>query len=211
MITTFRFTYYGENTFNYNSLNLEIPKNFIKKFIKIKKYKEIMIDKCIRILKERNQSNKKYNIISDYKMNSRIMSYENDDWINIIFNPLNYEKLLSNNGEQFVLIDLNNFTHDMNIIIKYLHYQLHVIIDPYYFIQGKIWINFLASSLPKYSFISMNRYSYYFLLYMNKLSIYLKYLYSIFQKYDYSISKIKKDKEVQYLFKMFNIDTLFDD
>jgi hypothetical protein len=210
MITTFYFAHCGENTFNYNSLNLEIPKNFIKKFMKIKKYKEIMIDKCIKILNERNRSNKKYNILTDYKMNNHTMSYEDEYWINVIFNPLNYEKLLSNGGEQFVLIDLNNFTHDINIVIKYFYSQLYVIVDPYYFIQGKIWINFHASPLSKYSFTEINKYSYSFFIYMNKLSIYLKYLYSIFQKYDYSMPKIKKDKEIQYLFKMFNIDTLFD-
>ena len=209
MIKNFQLVKCGENQFIYNSLNLEIQKNLIKKFTTIKKYKELMINKCIKIANDTDHVNEEYNIISDYKMNDRITSMKNNRSITIIFNPLNYEKLLLTTGSnQFVLIDLNNFTRDINIVIGYIFSYLCVILDPYYFIQGKIWINFRSISLAKFSFIKINQHSYHLYLYLNKLSIYLKYMYSLFQKYNYSMKKIKKDKEIQYLFELFKINTL---
>lgn len=208
MIKNFPLIKCGDNQFIYNSLNLEIPKNFIKKFTTIKKYKEIMINKCIDITNDMKHANNEYNIISDYKINNRIMSVKNKHFITVVFNPLNYEKLLSTTGNQFVLIDLNNFTHDINIVIGYILSYLCVILDPYYFIQGKIWISFHTSILAKFSFIKLNQYSYQLYLYLNKLSIYLKYMYLLFQKCNYSMKKIKKNKEIQYLFKLFKINTL---
>lgn len=152
------------------------------------------------------------NVYSDYKENEKREININNSNIVIIFNINNIERLLIDAAWVCVLIDLSNFTHDLNCINKYASNRFYIIVDPYYIIFSKIWILFPTMSLFKISLTNFALYSPDLYKYLNRISIHLNYLYSKIDLYinDDSISKkmklkkILEDKDIQNILKIYS-------
>ena len=205
---------------NYNSI--ECPDN-VKPYLKqimekcmdyhINTIKEKSINNLPKKIKYENRNISDVIIYSDYKENEKREIKTIAEPIVIIFNAKNFERLLLVTSPSCVLIDLCNFTHDFNIINKYINNDFYIIIDPYYIIFGKIWFVFVAASTTKVSLISYSPYSFELYKYLNKISVHLNYLYSKINSYinDESISKkmklkkILNDKDIQNILKIYNI------
>ena len=136
----------------------------------------------------------KLSIYSDYKENSEREINVDGTVITIIFNIDNYERLLMSDCISYVLVDLNNFTHDISIISKYITMKYDYHINLYYFILGKIWIYFGTTALIKNTLIDSSVYYPDLQMELNRYSIYLRYLYS--KIYYYAIDKTLSKKEI---------------
>ena len=180
---------------------------------KIKQYSIDSIKQFMMMDKKLLNKNINVNIRSDYKENEK---YEMDVntlfTIMIIFNVNNFERLLLDSGLVYVLIDLFNFSHDFNIISKYIS-NFKVIIDKNYILFGKVWISFPGISIFKASLINYSIYTSELYKHLNRISVHLNYLYSKINSYinDESISKkmklkkILNDKDIQNILKLYEI------
>jgi len=205
---------------NYNSI--ECPDN-IKPYLKqimekctdyhINTIKQQSIKNLAKQFKSKDESISNHIILSDYKENEKREIKVNGEIITIIFNVKNFERLLLKNSTMCVLINLYNFSHDFNIINKYIKNNLFIVFDSNYIIFGKIWFVFLATPTMKLSLIDYSMYNSGLYKYLNKISVYLNYLYSKINLYvnDESISKkmkikqILNDKDIRNILKMYNI------
>ena len=152
-------------------------------------------------------------VYSDYKENeSHNINIINSTVITIIFNVNNFERLLLVDASRiFVLIDLSNFTHDFNIIAKYIS-AYNILIDPYYIIFSKVWINFSTSSLIKNSFIEYIPYNPNLYKCLNRISFLINCLYVIINKYisnesigkKVKLKRIMTDKDINNILKIIN-------
>jgi hypothetical protein len=191
---------------NYNSINfnfqIENIKPYLEKIAEKYNYHKNMIKlDCVNnltklISKEFNFNN--INIISDYKENSNKNITLFNICVNIIFNINNYERLCSNDNLSCVLIDLYNFNNNINLISKYFPKRIFIYIHPYYILFGKFWFIFNVTTTSKHLFIDYSIYNPQLYIILNKLSTYLKYLYSHINEIilDNEINKINKFKKI---------------
>jgi len=173
---------------NYNSVVMpenvrECLPELVSKFFdeyKPSTIKQACTNELVECLNAMRPKHKDFIIISDYKENEkRIVPVENGQMVNIIFNVNNYERLFLNYNISCVLIDMMNFSKEFNVISKYInegYYQCYV--HPYYLVFGKIWFIFSAIPFKKNVLSNSALYSPDLHMYLNKISVYLKALYS---------------------------------
>lgn len=138
------------------------------------------------------------NIISDHLENSAyVVDYTVHQTMAIIFNPSNLERLLIDDEVICVLMNLNNFTHDYQIINKYLPRLWSVIVEPKRLVRGYIWVMLSTNNIRKNTFENSLKFSVSFQFLTITLSTKLKQLQTIIQRNEFNNRQCKKDKEFQ--------------
>jgi len=206
--------YYNQDVLNYLD---KIIKKYSIKYKNIKDIKNNCINELLSITSLLYDS--KFNIISDYNENKeKELKYENN--LTIIFNINNFERLLLNIGCYCILINLTNFSNEINKINKYIFGNtIRIYIHPYYIIFGKIWIIANCSHIAKHYLDDYILYIPNLYIELNIISTYLNILYKKMEMYFNSsnssnlnkntnldiMKKIMNDKEIQSIFNKFKL------
>lgn len=138
------------------------------------------------------------NIISDHLENSAyVVDYTVHQTMAIIFNTSNLERLLIDDEVICVLMNLNSFTHDYQIINKYLPRLWYVIVEPKRLVRGYIWVMLSTNNIRKNTFENSLKFSVSFQFLIISLSSKLKQLQTVIQRNSFNNRQCKKDKEFQ--------------